>query len=260
MRRILVTSTAILTVLGLTACGEVSPEVGEPTEPTATTTATVETPTAQATDEEAPDVEEAVGEKPEPEDDFQYGETMVSLNEAYQMTAIGDWNIVRGEPMQSGYPEEEVDDPLELWQITHPDVDMQGEIILGANMGETAARPVFVVESMTEEELPHLSSHYGNAYLVEGLIEVGGATIYRASIVTDHRSDKEVSEVMQYFGNRTPAPSFFFLIHSIDPEAFEEYRDSQARQDLLQMLRTLQIADPLAFEEGVDLENPPWTE
>lgn len=124
--------------------------------------------------EQEPEAQEAAVEDPEPEEDFDYGDTMVSLNEAYQMTAIGDWSIARVEPTYPGHPEGVALDPLEQWSITHPDVDMQGEFVIGADLGQTAPRPVFVLDSMTEEELPHLSSHYGNAYLIEGVIEVGG--------------------------------------------------------------------------------------
>lgn len=210
--------------------------------------------------EQEPEAQEAAVEDPEPEEDFDYGDTMVSLNEAYQMTAIGDWSIARVEPTYPGHPEGVALDPLEQWSITHPDVDMQGEFVIGADLGQTAPRPVFVLDSMTEEELPHLSSHYGNAYLIEGVIEVGGATLYQVRIVTDHRSDKPISEADQYYGDRTPPPVFFFFIHTTDTPEFDEYRQSQARQDLLEMFRTLHIEAPPHFEEGVDLKNPPWEE
>ena len=87
------------------------------------------------------------------------------------------------------------------------------------------------------------------------MFDVGGATI-----VSDHRNDKEVSEISEYVGDRTPAPRFYFIIHTVEPAAFDEYRQSQARQDLLQMLRTLHIGDPPNLEEGVDLEDPLWAE
>lgn len=232
------------------------PKVGEPPSSSATA-AGIEPVEATAPSEEIAlqdAVDELVDDVAEP------GETMTSLNDGYRMSEVGEWTIERVEPTYLGYPEGAVQDPLEQWSITHPEVDMQGEIILGADLGQTAPRPVFVVDAMTEEELLHLSSHYGNAYLVEGLIEVGGVEIYRVSIVTDHREDREVSEELAYFGNRTPAPRFIFQVHQIEPESFEAYLLSDARQDLLEMLRTLEIADPPSFEEGVDMQHPPWEE
>lgn len=254
MRRKFLTFTIVVALAGLGGCGDPGSKVGEP--PASSTTGAQGKPAESTVPADDVDVQEVVDdlpdEAPEP------GETMVSLNDGYRMTEIGDWTIERIEPTYPGYSEGEVQDPLEQWSITHPEVDMQGEIILGADLGQTAPRPVFVVDAMTEEELPHLSSHYGNAYLVEGLVEVGGVEIYRASIVTDHRPDRDISQEFEYFGNRTPAPRFMFQIQQIEPDSFEAYLASDARQDLLEMLRTFEIADPPSFEEGVDMENPPW--
>lgn len=245
MRHKILAATTVLLILGMTACGESGPKVGEPPEPSPTAAMTAEA--------SASPVDETTEEAPEPEDDAV--ETMVSSNESYRMNIIGDWIIEHIESDLPGYPDDEVDDPPEVWQITHPDVELVGEIHLGTKTTPTAPRPLFVLESMTEEALPELSSQYGNAYLVEGLFESAGEEFYRATIVTDHRPDREISEAQEYFGDRVPAPRFFLLMHSLDPESFDDYRQSQARQDLLEMLRTLQIDDPEYSREGVDLED-----
>lgn len=243
MRHKIFASTAVSIVLGLTACGESDPTVGEPPEPA---------PTSSGAADASP-VEELPEETLEPEDES--AEVMVSINESYRMDIIGDWTIERVETDLPGFSEDEVDDPPEVWQFTHPDVELVGEILLGTETPQTAPRPLIVLEPMTEEALPELSSQYGDAYLVEGLFESAGEEFYRATIVTDHRPDKEIMEAEQYFGDRLPPPRFFFLMHSLDPEVFEEYLESQARQDLLEMMRTLQIDDPESSQEGVDMEN-----
>lgn len=250
MRRLGFTTGIVALLFGFVACGEPSPKVGEPS---AASPSDVET--VYAADPTSGEPVEPVAEEPVLEDEFDIGDTFVSQNDSYRMTAIGQWNIARGEPMYPGYPEDDVDDPAELWELTHPEVNMRGEILLGMDVPQTSSRPLFVVESMTEEELPDLSSYYGNAYLVEGIFESAGEQFYRATIVTDHRQDRQISEAQEYFGDRTPAPRFYLMMHGIAPEDFAQYRDSQARQDLLQMLRTFEIADPEAFAEGVDLEN-----
>lgn len=252
MRRKILTFTIMAALVGLAGCSDPGPKVGEPPEKTSTV------PSAPEAAEETLAAEmPAASEDATPEE---VPHIMVSHNEGYRMTEVGDWTIERIEPTYPGYPEGEVNDPVEQWLITHPDVDLAGEVILGADLVQTAPRPAVVVESMTEEELPHLSSQYGNAYLVEGLVAVSEVEIYRASIVTDHREDRQIGEEFEYFGDRTPGPRFMFQIHMIEPESFEAYLASDARQDLLEMLRTMEIADPPWSLEGVDMENPPWEE
>src|SRR5699024_6043109 len=99
---------------------------------------------------------------------------MVSINESYRIDIIGDWTIERVETDLPGFSEDEVDDPPEVWQFTHPDVELVGEILLGTETPQTAPRPLIVLEPMTEEALPELSSQYGDAYLVEGLCQSAG--------------------------------------------------------------------------------------